>query len=32
MLCAFNSLGNYPDSHEIRIVDGKVKYVHTITV
>jgi len=32
VLCAFNSLGNYPDSHEIRIVDGKVKYVHTITV
>jgi hypothetical protein len=32
VLCAFNSLGNMPDSHEIRIVDGKVKYVHTITV
>jgi hypothetical protein len=32
VLCAFNSLGNYPDSHEIRLVDGKVKYVHTITV
>jgi hypothetical protein len=26
VLCAFNSLGDYPDSHEIRIVDGKVKY------
>ncbi|ORY55869.1 uncharacterized protein BCR38DRAFT_414727 [Pseudomassariella vexata] len=32
VLCAFDSLGNYPDSHEIRIVAGKVKYVHTITV
>lgn len=31
VLCAFNSLGNMPDSHEIRVVDGKVKYVHTIT-
>jgi hypothetical protein len=26
VLCVFNSLGNMPDSHEIRIVDGKVKY------
>jgi hypothetical protein len=26
VLCAFNSLGNMPDSHEIQIVDGKVKY------
>jgi hypothetical protein len=25
MLCAFYSLGNYPDSHEIRLVDGKAK-------
>lgn len=34
ILCAFNSLPptQYPDSHEIRIVDGKVKYVHTVTV
>ncbi|KAF2008947.1 hypothetical protein BU24DRAFT_468357 [Aaosphaeria arxii CBS 175.79] len=32
VLCSFDSLGNYPDSHEIRIIDGKVKYVHTITV
>lgn len=32
VLCQFDSLGNMPDSHEIRIVDGKVKYVHTITV
>ncbi|KAN0089997.1 hypothetical protein V8E51_018576 [Hyaloscypha variabilis] len=32
VLCAFNSLGDMPDSHEIRLVDGKVKYVHTITV
>lgn len=32
VLCQFDSLGNMPDSHEIRIVAGKVKYVHTITV
>ncbi len=32
VLCSFDSLGNLPDSHEIRVVDGKVKYVHTITV
>ncbi|OCL01843.1 hypothetical protein AOQ84DRAFT_383296 [Glonium stellatum] len=32
VLCAFNSLGNMPDSHEIRLEGGKVKYVHTITV
>jgi hypothetical protein len=31
VLCSFDSLGNMPDSHEIRIQDGKVKYVHTIT-
>jgi len=32
VLCQFDSLGNMPDSHEIRIISGKVKYVHTITV
>lgn len=32
VLCSFNSLGNLPDSHEVRLVDSKVKYVHTITV
>ncbi|KAK3940331.1 hypothetical protein QBC46DRAFT_449693 [Diplogelasinospora grovesii] len=32
VLCSFDSLGNLPDSHEIRVVDGKVKYVHTVTV
>ncbi len=32
ILCSFDSLGSLPDSHEIRVVDGKVKYVHTITV
>jgi len=32
VLCMFSSLGNMPDSHEIRLVDGKVKYVHTVTV
>jgi hypothetical protein len=32
VLCSFDSLGSLPDSHEIRVVDGKVKYVHTVTV
>lgn len=32
VLCSFDSLGNMPDSHEIRVEGGKVKYVHTITV
>ncbi|KAK3687978.1 hypothetical protein B0T22DRAFT_511093 [Podospora appendiculata] len=32
VLCSFDSLGNLPDSHEIRVEGGKVKYVHTITV
>ncbi|EPE34838.1 hypothetical protein GLAREA_10533 [Glarea lozoyensis ATCC 20868] len=32
VLCAFDSLGNMPDSHEIRVEGGKVKYVHTVTV
>ncbi|PVH99655.1 hypothetical protein DM02DRAFT_710646 [Periconia macrospinosa] len=32
VLCEFSSLGPWPDSHEIRVIDGKVKYVHTITV
>ncbi|KAH9872308.1 hypothetical protein IAQ61_005143 [Plenodomus lingam] len=31
VLCQFDSLGAWPDSHEIRVVDGKVKYVHTVT-
>ncbi|KAH8887267.1 hypothetical protein GQ53DRAFT_784524 [Thozetella sp. PMI_491] len=29
---SFCSFGGMPDSHEMRIVDGKVKLVHTITV
>lgn len=34
VLCSFDALGNpkYPDSHEIRVEGGKVKYVHTVTV
>lgn len=32
VLCSFDSLGNMPDSHEIRVEEGKVKYVHTVTV
>ncbi|CAE7031477.1 hypothetical protein CFE70_004435 [Pyrenophora teres f. teres 0-1] len=30
--CQFDGLGAWPDSHEIRVEDGKVKYVHTVTV
>ncbi|KAF1943920.1 hypothetical protein EJ02DRAFT_501855 [Clathrospora elynae] len=30
--CQFDSLGAWPDSHEVRVVDGKVKYKHTVTV
>jgi len=32
VLCSFDSLGSLPDSHEIRVEAGKVKYVHTVTV
>ncbi|CAG8981156.1 hypothetical protein HYALB_00005871 [Hymenoscyphus albidus] len=33
VLCSFDSLDlDMPDSHEIRVEDGKVKYVHTVTV
>ncbi|KAK3343628.1 hypothetical protein B0T25DRAFT_303141 [Lasiosphaeria hispida] len=32
VLCSFDSLGNYADSHEIRAESGKVKYVHTVTI
>jgi len=32
VLCDFSALGTMPDSHEIRLEDGKVKYVHTVTV
>ncbi|KAH7312799.1 hypothetical protein BKA65DRAFT_412090 [Rhexocercosporidium sp. MPI-PUGE-AT-0058] len=32
VLCSFDSLGDMPDSHEIRLEAGKVKYVHTVTV
>lgn len=32
VLCSFDALGNLPDSHEIRVEDGEVKYVHTLTV
>lgn len=30
--CQFDSLGAWPDSHEIRVEEGKVRYVHTVTV
>ncbi|KAG4435464.1 hypothetical protein IFR05_009036, partial [Cadophora sp. M221] len=32
VLCSFDSLGDMPDSHEIRLEGGKVKYVQTVTV
>ncbi|KAI1251952.1 hypothetical protein MGN70_006524 [Eutypa lata] len=32
VLCSFDSLGSLPDSHEVRVEAGLVKYVHTITV
>ncbi|KAK3301854.1 uncharacterized protein B0T15DRAFT_325375 [Chaetomium strumarium] len=32
VLCSFDALGSLPDSHEIRVEAGKVKYVHTVTV
>ncbi|KAI1375401.1 hypothetical protein F4677DRAFT_460841 [Hypoxylon crocopeplum] len=32
VLCSFDSLGDMPDSHEVRVEAGKVKYVHTVTV
>jgi hypothetical protein len=31
-LCEFTSVGQIPDSHEIRLVDGKTRYVHTVTL
>ncbi len=32
IFCAYNSLGNVPDSQEIRVVGGKVNYVFTVTM
>jgi hypothetical protein len=32
VLCSFDSLGSLPDSHEIRVEGGTVRYVHTVTV
>ncbi|KAI0895606.1 hypothetical protein F4806DRAFT_469730 [Annulohypoxylon nitens] len=32
VLCSFDSLGDMPDSHEVRLEGGKVKYVHTVTI
>ena len=32
VLCSFSAIGNIPDSHEVRIESGKVRYVHTITL
>jgi len=32
VLCSFTAVGNIPDSHELRIENGKIRYVHTITL
>ncbi|TAQ86506.1 hypothetical protein B7494_g5169 [Chlorociboria aeruginascens] len=32
VLCNFVSMGNIPDSHEFRLDNGKLRYVHTMTV
>jgi hypothetical protein len=32
VLCSFTAVGNIPDSHELRIENGKIRHVHTITL
>jgi hypothetical protein len=32
VLCVFQTMSNAPDSHEIRLEGGKLRYVHTMTV
>jgi hypothetical protein len=32
VLCSFSAVGNIPDSHELRIENGKIRYVNTITL
>ncbi|KAI0181765.1 hypothetical protein GGR52DRAFT_54952 [Hypoxylon sp. FL1284] len=32
VLCIFEHLANAPDSHEFRLENGKLRYVHTITL
>jgi hypothetical protein len=32
VLCSFTAVGNIPDSHELRILNSKIRYVHTITL
>ncbi|KUJ12803.1 uncharacterized protein LY89DRAFT_687763 [Mollisia scopiformis] len=32
VLCVFQCMRNAPDSHEFRVVDGRLRYVHTMTV
>ncbi|KAI1400752.1 hypothetical protein F4819DRAFT_360717 [Hypoxylon fuscum] len=32
VLCIFEHLSNAPDSHEFRLENGKLRYVHTITL
>lgn len=31
VLCVFQTMGNAPDSHELRLEGGKIRYVHTMT-
>ncbi|OTA90613.1 hypothetical protein M434DRAFT_77677 [Hypoxylon sp. CO27-5] len=32
VLCIFEHLSNAPDSHEFRLENGKLRYIHTITI
>jgi hypothetical protein len=32
VLCAFSAVGNVADSHEFRLENGKLRFVHTITL
>ncbi|KAI1388536.1 uncharacterized protein F4822DRAFT_249447 [Hypoxylon trugodes] len=32
VLCIFEHLSNAPDSHEFRMENGKLRYIHTITI
>jgi hypothetical protein len=32
VLCTFQIMKNAPDSHEFRLENGKLRYVHTMTI
>lgn len=32
VLCLFQTMGNASDSHEFKLEEGKIRYVHTMTV